>query len=821
MIIRWQVLKPLDLQLDACLKLVGAELEKKGVRAGHLTILRRDPVSSKYLHGVWAKRILVYVFPASRQKNYYRALSILASMLGRRPTRLLSTGFLESIQKRGVGEYALALEVPPGARKELAQAFARVKKSLGRCIRQYSGRLSRMTDLRGLKPRFKSHCSKQKAYMLFDDATRSLNSTQGVLQANKIPRDYWPVFLESLLTGAEKPARYLWLYAVSTLATDGQSIRYPLLTGVLYQTEDVQSLRAWKRVESEVKKFASDISFVTAVTHARQFFLREALRSAVVAIMARNLSHNIGSHILARLSLKDLVRTAAFDKNFLNSVQLVCEQLEQLEGDAFGQPSDIPLDVVERMRSLVKGIEPNIAPIVAEVANLNALLRTRMDFVADIATAHKPPPALGISFVSEVLIPLTKQVLFWDNLCASHGLNHEHIIFRFKVDNESDDITLEAGKVPELKGKSEPLTLATAGFPNGIIGCQAFYCIVENFLRNAVKHSPSQSMSQQSLELTLWLQQAGKWKENEHLMKLVIYDNWHACQHKKGLVNDINKRLKERVIRRDDGSLIASNRGLKEMKAAAAYLRGYSPEAVEDSTIKPPLLTAVNVEGSLGYELFVLRPKELLVAATADKIPRDKHDLLRKQGVEVVSDASTLLVKARDYPLLLVMSNDNDIRQALGDPSNVSDLPLRIIIHNGSEATAKSGLWQSTISYSVVEETFNKILESLRNGQGTEGIAHAWELWTTLAYKVCTPKLWVKEEGFTQWNINDISRLVQGDAEPDQGTQVVLYARHGYPDRLNTSVLFYEPYGKGVDPISFVMENPPNREDDLPPENGT
>jgi hypothetical protein len=462
------------------------------------------------------------------------------------------------------------------------------------------------------------------------------------------------------------------------------------------------------------------------------------------------------------------------------------------------------------MRSLVKGIEPNIAPIVTEVANLNALLRTRMDFVADIATAQKPPPALGISFVGEVLIPFIKSILFWDNLCASHGLKYEHIKFRFKVDNERDSITINAGQVPELAGKPEPLTMATVGFPNGIIGCQAFYCIIENFLRNAVKHSPAR---QQNLELTIWLQQDGQWEDNEHLMKVVIYDNWRACRHNRGLVDDINKRLRERIIR-DDGSLIASNRGLKEMKAAAAYLRGYAPEAVEDSTIKPPLLTAVSVEDNLGYEFFVLRPKELLIAAVANKIPRDKYDLLRKQGVEIVSDASTLLVRARNYPLLLVMSNDSGIWRALEDPNSVSDLPLRIIIHIDSEIVVRSGLWYQKLSYSIVKRTFDELLESLKWGQGMVAVARAWELWTTIAYKDCTPKLWVYEDkGLTQWNINGTSRLVQGNAEPDQGTQVVLYARHGYCNRLHNAVRFYEPYGKGVDPISFVMENPPQQEE--------
>ena len=43
--------------------------------------------------------------------------------------------------------------------------------------------------------------------------------------------------------------------------------------------------------------------------------------------------------------------------------------------------------------------------------------------------------------------------------------------------------------------------------------------------------------------------------------------------------------------------------------------------------------------------------------------------------------------------------------------------------------------------------------------------------------------------------------------------RIMLYARHGHPDGLSKSIVFYEPYGKGIDPISFVLENPPPQEE--------
>ncbi|MGQ9691635.1 MAG: hypothetical protein ACUVQY_10355, partial [Thermoproteota archaeon] len=498
---------------------------------------------------------------------------------------------------------------------------------------------------------------------------------------------------------------------------------------------------------------------------------------------------------------------------FLKSVESVSLSLQQYISDPFSDSRALPPDqgLVDAVRSVCNLLGISIDAATREIAELNALLRTRMDFVADIATAQKPPPAMGISLLNALLIPFAKPVLFWDQLAASHGLSHKDIVFHFRVGSKNVNVKAGSGNV-STENPPEEIITAIAGIPNGIIGCQAFYCIIENLIRNVVKHC--ERPDQTSLEITIQLERDGDWKNNDDLMKVIIYDNWGACHSRQGLEQDINKRLQERVIR-NDGSIIASNRGLKEMKVAAAYLRGLTPEAVDEPQVEPSLLRAVNIGDNLGYEFFLLKPKELLVSIAENVIPPDKLNSLKRQGIEIVTDKSELLVKGRDHPILLVMLDDESIKSLLEDPNNASDLPLRVIfIQDDGQVVARSGSWCQVVSSSSVSGLLDKIRNRLKQGDGLVAISCVWELWTRITCGDFPPKLWIYEdENLRLWNIEGISSLVGKNDNPDASTRVVLYARHGYSKRDHKSILFYEPYGKGVDLISFVLENPLQKEE--------
>src|SRR5262249_54186925 len=88
------------------------------------------------------------------------------------------------------------------------------------------------------------------------------------------------------------------------------------------------------------------------------------------------------------------------------------------------------------------------------------------------------------------------------------------------------------------------------------------------------------------------------------------------------------------------------------------------------------------------------------------------------------------------------------------------------------------------------------------------------ELWIRLIYQDNPIRLWIHVSEQAQaalrlWSSEDISHVRRED-QRDASADIVLYARHGHAQRDDKSIGFYGPYsGGGVEPISFVLENPP------------
>jgi hypothetical protein len=543
--------------------------------------------------------------------------------------------------------------------------------------------------------------------------------------------------------------------------------------------------------------------------------IRQAIRSAIAAIMGRNMSHNIGSHVLARISTAQTVGEALFSRKFLNDTQAFIEspQKNAAEGEELGA-----LSFVEEEQIRVDEVKTAIEVSTKLTAQLNAFLRMRMDFVADIATALKPPSPMTMSFLGEMLFPFASQQLLWTNLCGSQNLTHQDIGFRVIRNGATVDIEARLQGYPE--SIDSELAAIAVGVPNGALGCQAFYSIVENFVRNTVKHSKESGRRQ--LKITFRFNSEGVASEHGDLIKLTISDNWQACKSVRRLTGrnltaDLSNILRQPLIR-ENGSLLSSNRGLKEMKAAAAYLRGLPPEAIEDNQLSPRLLEPVeDEEGNLGYELLLLKPKELFVMDCALPLTKPREtgtptqqypyrNLLRRQGVEIASSIKETIDKSSSYSILLVNSaNDKDVESLTSN----TDLPIRVLIHRNDTVEAVYGSYREKRNTPDIQKLYARLITSLKAGKGTSAITDARELWMRMMCHENKTELWIDEDiTYTKWNISGISKLVEKEAQPAPDSQIMLYSRHGFSNRQH-NVAFYEPYSKGVDPISFVLENPP------------
>jgi oxygen-independent coproporphyrinogen-3 oxidase len=158
---------------------------------------------------------------------------------------------------------------------------------------------------------------------------------------------------------------------------------------------------------------------------------KHALRSAVAAIMARNMSHQQGSAVIP----------------FLNQLRSIAD-------------AELKLILHQYL----------------------SYLESRMDFVATAATMEFPKWGVSVKFFSDLLVGFISQFGLIDCLCKSEGYNYEKIKFEVYI-NDSGDLLSEENEDKFCKKD------ITVWMPGGYTGMHAFYLILENTIRNAAKYN--------------------------------------------------------------------------------------------------------------------------------------------------------------------------------------------------------------------------------------------------------------------------------------------------------------------------------------------
>lgn len=182
----------------------------------------------------------------------------------------------------------------------------------------------------------------------------------------------------------------------------------------------------------------------------------------VAAIMSRNLSHNIGSHVLYHLR-------------------------EDLE---LRRPEDIDVEFPPEVISDKR------------IADLIKYLQARMDFIALVSSEGATWPA----------------VVSLDSLRGPYldpgGLLLKHIVKSQRLRPPSVKIRTES----EAKGgPREDLDFA---IPTGAVGAQALYSIIENFIRNSAKYGTAPFEA--DLDVSLIIQSSDRWPDH---WECVLSDN--------------------------------------------------------------------------------------------------------------------------------------------------------------------------------------------------------------------------------------------------------------------------------------------------------
>ena len=406
---------------------------------------------------------------------------------------------------------------------------------------------------------------------------------------------------------------------------------------------------------------------------------KESEKSAKAAIMSRNMSHNLGSHVMSYLkqhlgSIKDMVNDR------------ILAELITGEGD-----------LKKNLNETVDNIE---LPFLVGMGHFVSYLQERQDFIATIATDFVPYYST-VNFkdgIYDTLNPdkkferhsnketvLQTDNILLGNIARSEGLGRQtsptrsiserggatlsDIVLKFKDFNgnalegkflkESDKPNLIA-----MRNSLEEMRLCDVSLPGGIVGRQAIFSIVENVIRNAAKHGLWRKVGHLEVTFNVFKKDDINKKElscylddkfnDSHLSLREVFERFYCeaddaddlyfvtltdnLDFKEDSLTLLRKAIAEPYVN-NKGELEGANKGIKEMRISASWLRSLADKKIvvpsnfdpksdikwnkPNNSIAPILYARISRDkendkvGHLQYIFCLVRPKKVAILSSA------------------------------------------------------------------------------------------------------------------------------------------------------------------------------------------------------------
>ena len=396
-----------------------------------------------------------------------------------------------------------------------------------------------------------------------------------------------------------------------------------------------------------------------------------AIQATRAAIMSRNMSHNLGSHVMAYL------------KQQFNSK----EEIRQKWGR-------LPDELVSYLIGMGKFI---------------GYLQERQDYIATVSTTY---------------IPISTPVDFKDAIfdCLNHDLKSErhptvddstNLLLSYialsegyhrneknkpllNIVFEKEDRKIVTGhdfleKNRETEASVDDIRSFEFSLPSGLVGRQALFSIIENLIRNAAKH---EQQSNDTLDIRLsicdgeeidhfwcfkddsmndYFNEQFSIAESLDISDLSLFTISYKSSQKGDNMKDLVRQLREGMSKpyvNDDNIPDENNKGLKEVRISASWLRGNYDETeylgyskdnnyslVKTSNKKAPLvyITGNKDTGDLYFTIFLKKCLELAY------LPEGMSDIdiehFRKNGWKELSSKDEL--KSTDFTFEhIIVAND-------------------------------------------------------------------------------------------------------------------------------------------------------------------
>lgn len=334
---------------------------------------------------------------------------------------------------------------------------------------------------------------------------------------------------------------FFFLYATDPYY-DNKNKKHLTYILVVSDTEDIFKDKSGYELKEEIRNKIYEISAQIRNRHTKNLdvlFKRESIKSVIAAIMSRNMSHNLGSHLLTNT------------KNYFK------QRVDEVEQDTVNK---------ELIGADYRG---NVI--------LLQYLQERMDFISTVVSGeHYPFGSLNVeSQLYDVLTSdeqgprqgkPTKNFLL-DYIVYSEKLTRlqqkddpqqqfHNLVMQLSYNDGKREIVFK-GKREDKEGKYI-LSKVRMAAPGGLMARHAFFSIIENILRNSAKHHRNDKDLTLSIKLV---------KKNEGQMEVSIFDTDNPA------ANTVISKFRELKILNVDNSLDKYNKGLKEILICVLWLQ--------------------------------------------------------------------------------------------------------------------------------------------------------------------------------------------------------------------------------------------------------
>ncbi len=416
--------------------------------------------------------------------------------------------------------------------------------------------------------------------------------------------------------------------------------------------------------------------------------LSSATKSAIAAVMSRNMSHNLGSHVFyyTRQELLDIYeKEKAKDKKWT--------YLQDIKGLAWF------LHYVQERQDFIANINSNdkypFGP-----------LNLKQDVIDEMT-----PDAVDVRHNSE---PMTKNFLL-ENIVRSENIKRRET---GAVDDLLKNIDIEIILENEAKSgnqKDETNYVFSTWIAKDVtnfyeidfaVNCgqqsrHAFLILLENIIRNSAKHGFS-PFDNKDLLISI------KIESNKEQYQITIYDNASNAYDLKeistkngvreisNLVN-LQQNLKGiRMLDEDYLSINRDNKGLKEILISILWMKGYELNQIETYAKDETVLSIIDVKNesdnniaNIGYRFSLPKFKDLVELNDKDIFTLLRDNLIVKFGS---------IYSVKDYAIEQALE-DNHIKTKFGDSANMkralSKRIPRILFNDDGVTNSCKQLYQS------------------------------------------------------------------------------------------------------------------------------